>query len=132
MKNLFFIFAICACIAACSGSKKNSEASNSNPKDTIRIANDSLNYELIIFEPGFDKWLVKQQPRGYYEQSYLEIKNRDFVTTYNNRVTDSPYNTAGLYPQQINYDYGINYGYEVNYLLYNYFLFFQEKNRQKL
>jgi len=133
MKNLFFIFAICACIAACSGSKKNSETDvENNPKDTVKIANDSLDYELIIFEPGFDAWLTKQQPRGYHSQNYLERKNRDFILTFNNRVLNTPHNSSNLYAFEINYDYTIDYGYELNYMLYNYFLFFQETNNQKL
>jgi hypothetical protein len=32
----------------------------------------------------------------------------------------------------INYETNINYGYEVNYMLYNYLVYFQLKNNQKL
>jgi hypothetical protein len=32
----------------------------------------------------------------------------------------------------INYEYGIDYGYEVNYLIYNYMIYFQNTNNQRL
>ena len=37
-----------------------------------------------------------------------------------------------LYEMQIDYQNNINYGYEVNYILYNYFVYFQQKYKQKL
>jgi hypothetical protein len=33
---------------------------------------------------------------------------------------------------RIDYNPGINYGYEVNYLIYNYMIYFQNTNKQKL
>ncbi|MBW2960687.1 DUF6146 family protein [Mesonia aestuariivivens] len=135
MKNLIAILSIILVIVACSGVQKTSEQSNSNAKvenDTIKIANDSLDYELIIFEPGFNSWLVTQRPRGYYSQNFLEQKNQNFVVIYNSRVTGSPYASTGLYPQHIDYQYNIDYGYEVNYLLYHYFIYFQEHYKQNL
>lgn len=107
---------------------KDSEVKN----DTIRIANDSLEYEIIIFEPGFSSWIVTQRPRGYYNLNFLEQKNRLFVTAYNQRVLAPFRYDPKLYPQQINYEYNVDYGYEVNYLLYHYFLYFQQKYGQRL
>lgn len=96
----------------------------------VRIANDSLEYEILIFEPGFEPWLATQPARGFYEQPYLENKNRSFVSEYNSRVLQSGFSND-LYPERINYDPRIDYGYEVNYLLYNYFMYFQEKYHQR-
>ncbi|HIB36134.1 DUF6146 family protein [Mesonia sp.] len=134
MKNIIAILSIALMIAACSGTQKASEqtASTQQKNDTIRIANDSLEYEIIIIEPGFNSWLVSQRPRGYYSQSYLEQRNWRYVVIYNNRVLSSRYAASGLYPQQIDYQPNIDYGYEVNYLLYNYFLFFQQEYNQNL
>ncbi|VVV00357.1 MULTISPECIES: DUF6146 family protein [Mesonia] len=136
MKNLIAIVSIIAMIAACSSAQKSGDKTsigNSSVKnDTIRIANDSLDYEIIIFEQGFNSWLATQQPRGFYNQNYLEQKNWRYVVTYNSRVTSYPYSITGLYPQQIDYQPEIDYGYEVNYLLYNYFLYFQREYNQKL
>lgn len=103
----------------------------STPQDTIRIVNDSLEYEIIIIESGFNSWLLSQPPRNFYSQSYLETKNRLFTSEFNNRVLQPRYSHS-LYPEQINYDPSVDYGYEVNYMLYNYFVFFQEKYNQHL
>jgi len=107
-----------------------SSETNFAKNDSIRIANDELEYEIIIFETGFDAWLVTQPPMGHYGESYLENKNRLFVVEYNNRVQQD--RTRQLYEQEINYDPYLHYGLEVNYFLFNYFKFFQQKYKQKL
>lgn len=104
----------------------------SDENDTIRIKNDSLEYEIIIIEPGFNSWLYTQRPRGYYSQGYLENRNVLYVTEYNMRVRNFQIFDPLMYPQEINYDFSLDYGYEVNYLLYNYFIYFQQKFKQKL
>lgn len=100
--------------------------------DTIRIANDSLEYEIIIIEPGFNNWMVTQFPIEYYAQSFLENRNQFLVAEYNRRVLNATQFNAELYPQVIDYQRNINYGKEVNYLLYNYFVYFQQRYNQKL
>ena len=98
--------------------------------DTIRIANDDLEYEIMIFEPGFEAWLVTQPPMGHYGVSYLETRNKLLILEYNNRVFQD--RSRQLYEQEINYESNLHYGLEVNYLLFNYFTFFQQKYKQKL
>ncbi len=101
--------------------------------DSIHIKNDSLSYEIIIVEPGFQGWLVSQRPRGFYEQAFLENKNIQYVNAYNARVINrANTNERELYPLLIDYNGSIDYGYEVNYLLYHYFVYFEEKYNQKL
>jgi hypothetical protein len=107
-----------------------SEIQNSIKNDTIRIANDELEYEIIIIEPGFEAWLATQPPMGHYEISFLENRNRRFVLSYNDRVNNDK--SRLIYEQEINYNYTVHYGLEVNYLLYNYFLYFQKTYKQKL
>jgi hypothetical protein len=100
--------------------------------DTVRITNDSLEYEVIIIEPGFNSWLASRaRQRGYYGQAYLENKNRFWVTEWNSRASN-PLRYGDMYQMRIDYTPGINYGYEVNYLLYNYLVFFQITYNQKL
>lgn len=99
--------------------------------DMVRIANDSLEYEIIIFEPGFSAWLARQRSREFFILENLETRNRIFALEYNRRVND-PRHTRDLYPQEINYDPKLRYGMEVNYLLYHYFIYFQEKYKQRL
>lgn len=123
-------------VISCSTKSKLPENGLSNQavatNDTIRIANDSLEYEVIIIDPGFNSWLASRaRPRGYYGQPYLENKNRLWVMEWNNRVL-SPQRYGDMYPMSIDYQSTIDYGYEVNYLLYNYLVYFQITNRQKL
>lgn len=136
MKN-YIIIILCAIgtTIACSTKQSISGASQENAmatNDTVRIANDSLEYEVIIIDPGFNSWLASRaRPRGYYGQSYLENKNRFWVTEWNVRA-NNPQRYGDLYQMAIDYKPQINYGYEVNYLLYNYLVFFQQTNNQKL
>lgn len=129
----FILFAIL--IASCDANKavvkKDKDVNYGVENDTIRIANDELEYEIIIFEVGFNSFLATQQPRGFYSQSFLEIRNRNFVIEYNSRARNPQQFDYSLYPQAINYDYGTDYGYEVNYMLYNYFQFFMQRYNQK-
>ncbi|MGQ2983772.1 DUF6146 family protein [Flavobacterium sp.] len=100
--------------------------------DTLRIANDSLEYEVIIIDPGFNSWLVSRaRQRGYYSQQYLEAKNRLWVMEWNSRVLQAQ-RYGNMYQMHIDYEPGVDYGYEVNYLLYNYLVYFQITNNQKL
>jgi hypothetical protein len=102
-------------------------------KDTVRIANDSLEYEVVIIEPGFNGWLQSTaRPRGYYSESHLESRNRQWVMEWNSRVNQPNRYDPNLYEMRINYDFGVHYGYEVNYLIYNYFIYFQMHYKQKL
>ena len=100
--------------------------------DTVRIANDSLEYEIMIIDPGFSYFLASQaRPEGYHSQSYLENKNKFLVADYNQRV-NQPFNyNPNIYEQEINYDPQIDYGYEVNYKLYNYFVYLTYRYKQR-
>lgn len=109
-------------------------ASNAAPQkgDTVRIANDSLEYEVIIIDPGFNSWLLgRAKPRGFYGEPFMRAHNVQWVTEWNNRVMQ-PQRYGDMYLMRIDYDAHINYGYEVNYLLYNYLVYFQINNNQKL
>ncbi len=133
MKNLFYIAILGLFLYSCGSqnrSLKSDRVANAE-NDTVRIANDSLEYEIIIIEPGFNLFINSiARPEGYYSQSYLENKNRILVNEYNNRVRQPSRYNPDLYIQQINYERNIDYGYEVNYLLYNYFVYFSRQYNQ--
>lgn len=105
----------------------------STKNDTVRIANDALEYEVIIIDAGFSSWLTSRSlSRNYHSQSYLENKNKLWISEWNNRVLQ-PFNySPSLYEMTINYDFNVDYGYEVNYLIYNYMVYFQNTYKQKL
>lgn len=135
MKNIIYIVLLGGLIFGCTTTKKanpdTSEVSKNSISDTIKIANDALEYEIIIIEPGFNSWLITQKPRNYYSESYLENKNRLYVSEYNTRVIQPQRYDANIYEMQINYNQSIHYGLEVNYLLYHYFLFLEQRYNQK-
>ena len=101
--------------------------------DTVQIASDKTEYEIIIIEPGFNFWLQSiARPEDYYSQSYLENRNQIYVTTWNQRVLLPSQFDPSLYEMQSDYSPNIDYGYEVNYKLYNYFIYFQRRYNQRL
>lgn len=137
MRNFLTILLICIFAYSCDSSKKavntSTETINATAQDTVRIANDELEYEIIIIDPGFSNWVqTTARPRGYYDKPYLESRNRVLVSEWNNRANQPQRYDTNLYELQINYQHNIDYGYEVNYLLYNYFVYFQLKNNQRL
>lgn len=136
MKKLVFTLLVIAIVVACTTAKSNVTAVDKKEiakDDTIRIANDALEYEIIITDPGFSTYLASvARPRSYYNQAYLENRNLFFVSEYNRRVLEPFRYNPNLYEMRIDYQSNIDYGYEVNYLLYNYFMFFQQTYRQQL
>jgi hypothetical protein len=136
MKKIVISLLLIIALASCHFDKnivpKEKKSIAEKTTDTIRIANDSLEYEVIIIDSGFNSWLYgNAQPRGFYSESYLENRNQIYVTEWNNRVMQ-PLRYNDLYEMQINYDRNIHYGYEVNYLIYNYMIYFQITNKQQI
>ncbi|CAM3276842.1 Lipoprotein [Flavobacterium longum] len=136
MKTILYTVLVLVLVLACTSNK--TLTSNPQPEkpiaqnDTVRIVNDSLEYEVIIIDAGFTSWLAgRAYPRNYYSQAYLEGKNRPWVFEWNIRARN-PSVYGDLYLLPIDYNPGINYGYEVNYLLYNYLVYFQNKYNQRL
>lgn len=140
LKRLAYILlvGIIGCCIACSEklpsvSASEKEIFNQTTNDTVTIENDSLEYEIIIIDPGFNSWIQGiARPRGYYSQTFLESRNIYYVTEWNRRALQPMRYNPNLYEMQINYQAHIDYGYEVNYQLYNYFIYFQRKYGQRL
>ncbi|HEX9981094.1 MAG TPA: DUF6146 family protein [Flavobacterium sp.] len=100
--------------------------------DTVRIANDSLEYEVIIIDPGFNTWMASNaRPRNQYTQQYLETRNRVWVNEWNNRAMMPGRRNAETFTP-INYQSTVDYGFEVNYMIFNYLTYFQMKNNIRL
>lgn len=137
MKKIVSILIILLTIIACSSASQNMASidniSAKKGNDTVRIANDSLEYEVIIIDNGFNYWLNTQAyPRNYHTLSYLENKNYQYVLEWNLRVSQPNRYNPNLYEMTIDYQPQIHYGYEVNYLIYNYMIYFQNTYKQKL
>ena len=129
---LFLITAFFGCHPNKSVNSKEIAKVDQTAKDTIRIQNEELEYEILILEVGFEAWLATQRPRWYYTQSLLENRNRYYVLEWNRRAAFPNQFDPLLYSQPINYELQIDYGKEVNYLLFMYFEFFQQKYKQRL
>lgn len=140
MKNLLLFVFVGLMIYSCSSTRALDTQSHdpydadtlSVGNDTVRIANDSLEYEILIIDPGFAGFLnSRAKPEGYYSQNYLENKNKFLVVDYNQRV-QQPFNyNSNIYTQEIDYDPQTDYGYEVNYKLYNYFVYLTHRFNQR-
>ncbi|HOD10020.1 MAG TPA: DUF6146 family protein [Flavobacterium sp.] len=134
MKNIFFSLFIIILVISCQ-STKNQVVQNNNlkPSDTVKIANEELEYEVIIIDPGFSSWILgRAQPRGFHSETFLENRNRIYVAEWNRRAMQPLSFNPNLYEMQIDYNPNIHYGYEVNYLIYNYFIYFQITYKQQL
>ena len=94
------------------------------------VVGDSLEYRLIVFETGFDTWLLTKPPMSYYSNDYYMRKNRLYVLEWNRRYTSS--NQNGLYDNYIDFNPETDYGLEINYKLYYFFRYFEETNHLKL
>lgn len=138
MRNIVFVLTIMIIVFSCNSTKKTTNGEfNKKPLaqagDTIKLSNDALEYDIIIIEPGYNRWLQSMaKPEGFYTQSYLETRNSRYVQEWNSRVLKPNRFNSNLYELQIDYRQGIDYGYDVNYKLYNYFIYFQNTYNQNL
>ncbi|SDS44205.1 hypothetical protein SAMN04515667_2188 [Formosa sp. Hel1_31_208] len=136
MRHTIYLLLMTLFLFNCGSSKSalgSSDLANIPEEDIVRIANDDIEYEITIIEPGFNSWLASiARPKGYYSQQYMETRNRIFVQEWNNRVLLPQRFDPNLYELQIDYQPNINYGYDVNYKLYNYFIYFQLTYKQQL
>lgn len=96
--------------------------------DTVSV--DSIEYRLIIFDPGFDAWLAAQPSKQFYSKEYYEQRNRIYVLEWNHRYISDMGNNK--YETYIEYNPNIDYGLDLNYRLYYYFRYFEETNKVKL
>lgn len=134
MKTSHLIVCLCSlCFLSCTSQRGN--VPHKDPgitkieNDRITISNPDLEYEVIIIDPGFERWFsTNRKPKGYYSLEYLESKNRRWVQEWNAR---SMRPGSGI-DYSIDYNAQTHYGYEVNYMLYHYLLYFQQVSNLKL
>ena len=129
MKHLLSVLAIALLIASCGTSNKiNNTSSEKNLEEAVVIENDSLEYQIIIYDIGFSSYLhTIAKPQNFYSQDYYESKNVFYVSEWNNRARN-PIQYGDFYGSIIDYDQHVDYGLEVNYKLYSYFQFIKYKH----
>jgi hypothetical protein len=112
MKKIIFLVLFLLLILSCNSTQKSKPSvMNANKiSDTVRIANDSIEYEVLIIDGGFSTWLNGQsKPRGFYTESFLENKNQIYVREWNLRASQPQKYDTKLYEMQINYSPTIHY-----------------------
>ena len=86
---------------------------------------DSTEYELIVFDPGFETWyLLKNSPALYHSISYYKTWNRQYVDEWNFKSMSSRY--SRFFGSPIEYDPNENYPTEIEHKLYCYFQYVEE------
>lgn len=132
VKQILLLFVIGIFFWACGSSSLINNTAIEKEKPVV-IANDSLEYEIIIIDIGFNNFLNSvAKPEGFYSQQYLEARNKVWVVTWNQRANNPRQFNASIYENVIDYQPFVDYGYEVNYKLFNYFLFAQQKYKMNL
>ena len=123
MKTKYLLIFFVSIIFACAGNKKLAKI---DIKDKEEAAKDSVEYELIIFDPGFETWfLTHSKPQWYHSQEYYETWNKQYVSSWNAKAVSSRY--SRVFETTIDYDYFTDYGLELNYKLFYYFQFVEKE-----
>ena len=108
--------------------EKLSPASRLALRDTS-ATKDSVEYELIIFDPGFEFWLhTKSFSKHQYSNEYLQTTNHQYVTEWNRRYAAGDHRIESY----IDYSPFNDYDFELNYKLFMYFRYFEETYKVKL
>lgn len=133
MRQIAFLIVMMLIFSSCGSTAPTVDTSKQLPDHAVRIANDDLEYEIIIIDIGFDTYLHSiAKPANFYSQSYYEQKNIFYVSEWNIRAGNPMRYDSSLYENQIDYSMGVDYGLDVNYKLYNYFKFVEYKYKVRL
>jgi len=135
MRHLIYYLAIGLFIVSCGTTTTTTTTTTSNdanlPEGAVKIANEELEYEIIIIDNGFETYLYSiAKPANFYSQNYYETKNKLYVTYWNIRAQQPLEYDSSIYENVIDYDFSTDYGLDVNYKLYNYFKFVEYKYNQ--
>lgn len=116
---------------SCSSLKKTQNNTTSNQKVELKNPEvDSTEYELIIFDSGFESWFLKhRKPQWYHTKESLENRNWLYTIAWNQKVIDGNYQMTrpgNPFEQEIDYRRDVDYGMDVNYKLYYYFKYIED------
>ena len=106
-----------ALLTACSGPKGMVKI---EPNGSEVAEEDSVEYELIVFDTGFETWyMLQDSPARYRSQQYYENWNRQYVSEWNYLATQP--GRRSFFQSIIGYDPVEDYGFELNHRLFCYF-----------
>ena len=132
MRQLIYYLAIGLFIVSCVSTTNTTTSKDTKlPDGAVKIANEELEYEIIIMDIGFETYLYSiAKPAHFYTQDYYETKNKFYVTHWNIRARHPLEYDSSIYENIIDYDFNTDYGLDVNYKLFNYFKFVEYKYNQ--
>ena len=132
MRVIAYVIVIVGFVGFFSCSGLRSLKSSNEQKTSIqldRIGTDSTEYDIIVMDPGFESWFIKnRKPPWYHTKEILAIKNWQYVSVWNHKVTSGDLqmrNQNNPFTETIDYRHGIDYGLDVNYKLYYYFKYIE-------
>ncbi len=116
MKQILF-FTILVFIGIACTTSRNSPRILPNGEEEVKT--DTLEYELHTFDPKFETWYTLQnQPAKYRSSQYYENWNRQYVSAWNYKATQSG---SRFFEPIIGYEPTVDYGFEINHKLFYYF-----------
>ena len=87
---------------------------------------DSLEYDLVIVDHGFDSWFQKNgHMKSLHSNGYLQSMNSIYANTWNRMYMTGDRRVESY----LDYDSRVDYEFEFNYKLFMYFKYFEEVNR---
>lgn len=89
-------------------------------------------YEVIVFDPGFDSFLATQRSKEFYSEATLKAKNILMVNEWNSRHRQPMQYNPNIYEVSIDYDPKTDYGLEVEYQLHMFFRYMEKANNMSL
>ncbi len=128
MKKFIWILLLSVMVGGCALFSPGKGAGSAEIKSDA--ASDSTEYELVVFDMGFETWLL-MQPSMEHSLEYYKTKNSLYVNEWNYRYMN-PRRYKGNYESYIDYDPAKNYGLEFERRLFYYFKYFEETNRVSL
>lgn len=88
--------------------------------------NDSTEYELIVFDPGFESWYaLRNSAVQAKSKEYYHSWNIQYVNEWNNRVMTSRH--SEIYGGQIDYRSNEDYPFEIEHKLFYYFQYVEHE-----
>lgn len=121
---------IWAALFACAPAKKSVVSPKPQKIEFQTSDQDSVEYELIIIDPGFETWMAtNHKPKWYYSKEFLATWNQQYVQAWNEKVRNPlewQLDQNSPFVMEIDYRPGIDYGLDLNYTLYHYFRYVEK------
>jgi hypothetical protein len=123
MEKLMFKLAFLVLIGSCTFQVQAQDSLAIEKNDSTSMI--EVEYTLIVFEPGYDMFLMSQPSMLHYSYSYYRNWNVQYVQEWNVRARTNT--LVGAFQEVIDYSPHTDYGIELEYKLYYFFRFIERK-----